>query len=133
MAMMKSQSLKYAAALILAGFISAMAVRAQTATPSPAATPPASDILLVDLTKEKSGFKLGQPAKITTFAGYNNQPFFLPDGSAVLYTSIRDGQADIYRYDIRSGAPTQITNTRESEYSPTLMPDGKNIPSCALS
>lgn len=83
--------------------------------------------MLVNLAKERSGFKPGPPAKITTFAGYNNQPFFLADGRGILYTSIRDGQADIYRYDIANGATTQITHTRESEYSPTLMPDGKNI------
>ena len=59
--------------------------------------------------------------------GYNNQPFFLPDGQGILYTSIRDKQADIYHYDIHSGVTTQVTNTPESEYSPTLMPDGKSI------
>ena len=71
--------------------------------------------------------QFGQAVKITTFAGYNNQPSFLPDGRSIFYTSIRDKQADIYRYDIRSGATSQITNTPESEYSPMLMPDGKNI------
>jgi WD40 repeat protein len=59
--------------------------------------------------------------------GYNNQPFFLMDGRSILYTSIRNGQADIYRYDPAFGGTTQVTNTPESEYSPTLMPDGKNI------
>ena len=93
-------------------------------TPSPA--PPASDILIIDL-KGDAKLKVGQPLKITSEAGYNNQPSFLPDGQSILYTSIKDKQADIYRYDIRSGATTQITNTPESEYSPTLMPDGKSI------
>ena len=51
----------------------------------------------------------------------------MSDGQSILYTSIRDKQADIYRYDIRGGATTQITNTPESEFSPTLMPDGKSI------
>ena len=71
--------------------------------------------------------KFGQPLKITNFVGYNNQPSFMPDGHSILYTSIRNKQADIYRYDIKSGATTQVTNTAESEYSPTLMPDGKSI------
>jgi hypothetical protein len=102
-------------------------VHAQTPTPTPAATPPASDICIANLTKQKGELKPGEPQKITTFAGYNNQPFFLPDGRGVLYTSIINGQADIYRYDIRSGTTSQVTNTPESEYSPTLMPDGKNI------
>jgi dipeptidyl aminopeptidase/acylaminoacyl peptidase len=99
-----------------------------TQTPKPTPTPPATDIFIADLATAPAGkLKLGQPAKITNWAGYNNQPSFLPDGQGILYTSIRDKQADIYRYDIRAASSTQITNTPESEYSPTLMPDGKSI------
>lgn len=103
-----------------------VAARSQTQTPSPTPAPPASDIFIIDL-KSNGKLKVGQPIKITSEAGYNNQPSFLPDGQGILYTSIKDKQADIYRYDIRSGATTQITNTPESEFSPTLMPDGKSI------
>ena len=112
-------------ALIIFGF--GAAARSQTPSPSPAATPGFSDIFIVDVKNEGGGMRFSQPVKITTFAGYNNQPSFLPDGRGILYTSIRDKQPDIYRYDLRSGATSQITNTPESEYSPTLMPDGRNI------
>jgi len=112
-------------ALIIFGF--GAAARSQTPSPSPAATPGFSDIFIVDVKNEGGGMRFSQPVKITTFAGYNNQPSFLPDGRGILYTSIRDKRADIYRYDLRSGATSQITNTPESEYSPTLMPDGRNI------
>ncbi len=54
----------------------------------------------------------------------NNQPFFMPDGASLLYTSIRDGQADTYRFDLASGEISRITYTSESEYSPTPMPKG---------
>lgn len=105
-----------------------VAAQSQTPTPSPtpAPAPPASDIFIIDL-KGEGKLKFGQPIKITNEAGYNNQPSFLPDGQSILYTSIRDKQADIFRYDIRGGSTTQITRTPESEYSPTLMPDGKSI------
>src|SRR6266852_6386665 len=95
--------------------------------PTPAATPSSSDIFIIDVTKHNGQMKFSEPKKITDTVGYNNQPFFLPDGQGILYTSIRDKQADIYRYDLRGGATTQITKTPESEYSPTLMPDGKSI------
>ena len=95
--------------------------------PTPAATPSASDIFIIDVKNHKGQMKFGEPKKITDMVGYNNQPFFLPDGQGILYTSIRDKQADIYHYDIHSGATTQVTKTPESEYSPTLMPDGKSI------
>ena len=113
--------------------VTILSAQAQTPTPTPAATPPASDIFVLEVGSQRNKEtkqvepKFSDPKKITDYAGYNNQPFFLPDGHSILYTSIRNGQADIYRYDLKSGATTQVTNTPESEYSPTLMPDGKNI------
>jgi len=98
----------------------------QTPSPTPATTPPASEIFVVSLKVSGDNWKFGEPKKITDYAGYNNQPFFMPDGS-ILYTSIRNKQADIYRYDRQTGQSSQVTDTSESEYSPTLMPDGKNI------
>jgi hypothetical protein len=119
-------SIAFLACLTLSSWVVA---HAQTASPSPtpAAAPPASDIFIIDVTSRSGKMKLGPPVKITNWVGYNNQPFFLPDGQGILYTAIRDKQADIYHYDIHSGATTQITSTPESEYSPTLMPDGKSI------
>src|ERR1041385_666483 len=103
-------------------------IKGQIASPSPtpSTTPPPSDIFIVDVRNKDGELKLGQPKKISDFPVYNNQPSFL-DGHTILYTSFRDKQTDIYRYDIRTGQTTQVTNTPESEYSPTLMPDGKNI------
>ena len=118
---------------VLAAFAFAATTFAQSPTPTPTATPPASDIFVMEVgtqrnkkTKEVEP-KFSEPKKITDYAGYNNQPFFLPDGHRILYTSIRNGQADVYQYDLKNGQTTQVTNTPESEYSPTLMPDGKNI------
>src|SRR5207248_8533611 len=95
----------------------------KTPTPTPAAAPPASDIFVVEVgTKRNRETKdlepnFSEPKKITDYTGYNNQPFFLPDGHKILYTSIRNGQADIYQYDLKSGKTTQVTSTPESEYS----------------
>jgi len=38
-----------------------------------------------------------------------------------------DAQTDIYRYDIASGETRRVTSTSESEYSPTVTPDGAHI------
>jgi hypothetical protein len=102
---------------------------AQTASPSPtpAGAPPSSDIFIIEVASRSGKMKLGPPVKITSWVGYNNQPSFTADGQGILYTSIRDKQADIYHYDIHSGATTQVTTTPESEYSPTPMPDGQSI------
>ena len=71
---------------------------------------------------------VGVPVNVTARPGYDNQPFFLPNGRAFLYTSIReDSQADIYRYDIAARTSIRLTSTRESEYSPTPLPDGSGF------
>ena len=89
------------------------------------AAPPATDIYLADLRVAQGRVSVGAPVNVTARPGYDNQPFFLPGGRAFLYTSIReDSQADIYRYDIDRRTSVQITRTRESEYSPTPLPDG---------
>src|SRR6266536_4065877 len=88
-----------------------LVVSAPTPTPSPtpSATPPSSDIFIVDVRMKDGELRLGQPKKITELPVYNNQPFFMPDGHSILYTSFRDKQTDIYRYDIRTGQTTQVT------------------------
>ncbi len=89
------------------------------------AAPPAADIYLADLRAAGGRVSVGAPVNVTARPGYDNQPFFLPDGRAFLYTSIRaDSQADIYRYDIERKTSSRVTATRESEYSPTPLPDG---------
>ena len=90
--------------------------------------PPATDIYLADLRVAQGRVTVGPPVNVTMRPGYDNQPFFLPDGRAFLYTSIReDSQADIYRYDIDTKTSVRVTATPESEYSPTPLPDGKGF------
>ncbi|MGH9858097.1 MAG: TolB family protein, partial [Acidobacteriota bacterium] len=86
--------------------------------------PPSTDIFLFPLENGKivsSGVR-----NITKRKGYDNQPHFLPDSKKLFYTSIREGnQSDIFLYDLGNAAAKKITTTDESEYSPTLTPDGQ--------
>ena len=88
--------------------------------PALAQGPPAADIYLAELDSETQA--VSGLVKITDFEGYNNQPAFLANGD-LLYTSIRDGQADIYRYGSADRGTTRLTYTAESEYSPTPIDD----------
>jgi len=85
--------------------------------------PPATDIYLADLRVVQGRVSVGTPVNITNRPGYDNQPSFLPDGRSILYTSVRDSQADIYRFDIERRTNSAVTQTRESEYSPTPLPN----------
>ena len=87
------------------------------------AAPPNSDIFLTPLLRDGDSLRLGATQNITRRPGYDNQPSFLTDATALLYTAIdSSGQADIWRYDLRSRRRTRLTDTPESEYSPTVMP-----------
>ncbi len=94
---------------------------------APAAAQQETDIYLLELDREGDQVVVtGPPLAITDRAGYDNQPHFTPDGR-ILYTSIRDGQADIYAYHPESGRRRRLTRTPESEYSPTPMPGTDRI------
>ncbi|HEV8598170.1 MAG TPA: hypothetical protein VGQ69_02310 [Gemmatimonadales bacterium] len=102
--------------LFLLGFVSTLAAQA-----------PGTDIYLAPLERSGGTLRVGRPVNLTARAGYDNQPFFAPDGRSLYYTSARDGQTDIYRYELASGRSQQVTATPESEYSPMLLPDGKRL------
>lgn len=89
--------------------------------------PPVTEIYLAAIEPSTDGnVRVGTPENISNNPGYDNQPFFLPDGRALLFTSMRDGkQTDVYQYTLASHALTQLTATRESEYSPKPIGDGR--------
>ncbi len=89
---------------------------------------PATDVYLATIAMEGGVVRLTEePVNITRRAGYDNQPHFTPGGEALLYTAIRDGQADTYRYDLVEGTTRQVTDTPESEYSPTPRGEGFSV------
>lgn len=79
--------------------------------------PPSTDIWLIE-------GPVAEPFNVTDRDGYDNQPAFTRDGTKLLYTSSRDGQTDIYVYDLADKRSRRLTSTKESEYSPTPMEGG---------
>ena len=93
----------------------------QPSPPAGAQVAPSTDIYLYRVSRL---FPFGERLiNITNRRGYDNQPSW--DGQTILYTSVRDGQADIYRYF--EGRHTRVTSTPESEYSAAITPDGKGV------
>jgi dipeptidyl aminopeptidase/acylaminoacyl peptidase len=113
----------------------------QTPAPAPTQAPPPTEIYLAPLVEgegstkrvlflvfDSTGVAVRDPINITNNPGYDNQPFFLPDSSALLFSSNRDGrQTDIYKYEIATRKTTRLTETPENEYSPTITPDGRTF------
>jgi imidazolonepropionase-like amidohydrolase len=92
-----------------------------------AQAPPGTDIYVASLSRNGPVVVIGTPMNLTARAGYDNQPSFSPDGRSLYYSSARNGQTDIYRYDFAAARSSAVTATPESEYSPTVMPDGKRL------
>ena len=103
-----------------------------------AAPPPDTEVFLAPLSVRGSKVEIGTPINISNNAGYDNQPSFTPDGKAVLFTSVRGERkpspansaatgSDIYRYGVVDQRLSQLTNTPEAEYSPTVTPDRGHI------
>lgn len=122
-------ALALAALLSIAGWGQTQtAAQTQTApqTQTQEAPPPSADIYVI--ASQAPAWKFGKPVNVTARKGYENQPFFLPDGKGLWFTSIREeDQADIYQSDLGGKKLTRLTHTPESEFSPTLTPDGKHF------
>ena len=86
---------------------------------------PETDIWLFKIEKKENVYTYSNPLNITHRLGYDNQPTFSKDGKAILYVVIDStNQADIYKYDIGKKLHLNLTHSKVSEYSPTIMPNG---------
>lgn len=113
----KKQYMK--ALLILLYFLLTISVNAQL---------PDTEIYLAYFSFVNGKIKISNPANITKRKGYDNQPSFSPDGKKIFYVSVIDTtQSDIYSYDLLTKKTSQVTATKESEYSPSILQDGKTM------
>jgi WD40-like Beta Propeller Repeat len=115
------------------------------AAPPPPASQPSMDteVFVATLAGAGSTLAIGPPINISNNPGYDNQPSFSPDGEQIFFASTRGTtepardpaarqraslpSTDIYRYEIASRRMVRITQTPESEFSPTVMPDGTHL------
>jgi dipeptidyl aminopeptidase/acylaminoacyl peptidase len=91
---------------------------------------PDTEIFLARLERAAGKLEVKEPVNISSSPGYDNQPSFTPDGSAILFASARAAggdRTDIYRYEIESRRTLRVTDTPEREYSPAVTPDGRHI------
>ncbi len=85
---------------------------------------PSTDVFVLPV----DGSTVGAPQRITDREGYDNQPRFLPDASALVYSSIGDDGTSVIRvYDLVSGESDVLASVDESLYSPTPIPGREAI------
>ncbi len=84
---------------------------------------PGTDIWVGDLKVSSTGkIEISGLENLSNNPGYDNQPYFLPDGKGFLFTSDRGGEdTDIYQFEFRDRSVKRITETPASEFSPQLL------------
>jgi hypothetical protein len=94
---------------------------------------PETEIFLADIEITNKLIKVEKTENITNRKGYDNQPFFMPDGKTIFFSSETGADKKIHTclYLVKSKKIAQFTNTSVSEYSPMLNPDGQTI-SCVV-
>jgi Tol biopolymer transport system component len=88
---------------------------------------PETDIFLCSIKKDSTNYIFSKPENITNRPGYENQPYFTPDGNKILYVVADSQQTDIFSYNIQAEINLQFTETAESEYSPAYTPNRKFV------
>ncbi len=87
---------------------------------------PATDIWLGTLVRDGGALSVSGLEQATDRDGYDNQPSFLLDGSAILFTTaLERRQTEIMRLAVTSGgagAGVQLTHTEASEFSALQIP-----------
>jgi Tol biopolymer transport system component len=89
--------------------------------------PPSTDIWIVPIDLTTTPASLGEARNLTDRDGYDNQPFFEPEGGGLLFTRQVDEQTEIFRARTDTWVVAALTDTPESEYSPTVVPGGLEI------
>jgi hypothetical protein len=50
-----------------------------------------------------------------------------PNGEDIAFTGLKEGQGDLYLYNLKSKKVTQLTNDKYSDYQPSFSSDGRHI------
>ena len=105
-----------------------MVLASQAPAPQTPAPPPGTDIYELAFSGSAKDLAAATLRAVANARGYENQPFYTPDGASILFTANRDGkQTDIYQFDRATGRVSQLVVTPEGEYSATITPDGNGF------
>jgi len=65
--------------------------------------------------------------RLTDTPGYDAEGSYSPDGKEIIFTSFRDGNAEIYLMNADGTNPRRITHAKGYDGGPFFSPDGKKI------
>jgi Tol biopolymer transport system component len=82
--------------------------------------PESMDIFAADLDGKN-------PRRLTDTPGYDAEASYSPEGSRIVFTSFRDGDAEIYIMNPDGTNPRRITHAKGYDGGPFFSPDGRRI------
>ena len=91
---------------------------------------PVSNLYMFQLASNDGNVIFTNPVFASKFNpdGYNNQPSFFSEDEVYVTVQTKNGaQTEIYALNADRQELTRVTETDESEYSPTVMPDNRNF------
>lgn len=65
--------------------------------------------------------------QLTNSAGYDAEATLSPDGKKMVYTSVKDGDLELYVMDLKTGKEKRITHTPGYDGGAWFSPDGKKL------
>lgn len=91
-----------------------------------------TEIHIFDIKEVNEKWLVNNGKNISNNPGYDSQPHFY-DNNTILFSSNRNGEVDIAKYDIISGSKSFISNTPNGgEYSPQRIPNSKHFSAVRL-
>ena len=91
-----------------------------------------TEVYLFDLKKVNQKYLLVNKRNISKNKGYDSQPSFY-DNNTLLFSSTRNNQTDIVKYDMSSGEKKFVNSTPNGgEYSPQRIPGSKHVSAVRL-
>jgi Tol biopolymer transport system component len=69
----------------------------------------------------------GSNMEMIVSGGMNTDPDISPDGNYVVFVSDRDGDEDLYLYDMASKEIRRITDNAAQDFTPSISPEGKEV------
>lgn len=79
-------------------------------------------LVIIDATSGKT-LSMEAMGKVEEFSNIT----WSPNGNDVAFSGLKEGQNDIYQYNIRTKLLTQLTNDKYSDYQPSYSKDGKSL------